>query len=246
MQKKKKESRLQILRHITQLCYALLLIFSFYSENYTALIVFLVAALIGGTFYCGWLCPLGTAQEWLGSLGRKVFRGKRLKVPVKVERVLICLRYLLLIAGLTGLTLFHAIYFFSEPYISFTLILKGHTTYLAVSAAVYLGFMLLLALVIDRPFCRYFCTQGAQFGLLSLARVFSIRRRSQSCINCKLCDATCPAQVKIANRSHVRHMQCINCLKCISACPVPDTLSYGWALPLPVRLKRTKRRNDNE
>ncbi|OQX29990.1 MAG: hypothetical protein B0D92_00780 [Spirochaeta sp. LUC14_002_19_P3] len=245
MQKKKQFSRLQILRLGAQLSYALLLILSVYSENFIALIVFLAAALIGGAFYCGWLCPMGAAQEWLGNLGKKIFRGKRLRVPVKLERVLIGLRYLLMIAGLTGLALFYFIYFLSEPYISFTLILKGHTAYLTVSAAVYLGFMLLLALLVDRPFCRYFCTQGAQFGLLSLVRLFSIRRRSESCISCKLCDAACPTQVELHNRSHIRHPQCINCLKCITACPVPNTLSYGWAVSLPIKIKN-KKENNNE
>ena len=38
-------------------------------------LVFLLAVLLGPVF-CGWVCPLGTFQEWIGKLGKKLFKKK--------------------------------------------------------------------------------------------------------------------------------------------------------------------------
>jgi len=33
----------------------------------------LILSLLLGPVFCGWVCPLGTVQEWIGKLGRKWF-----------------------------------------------------------------------------------------------------------------------------------------------------------------------------
>jgi len=38
-------------------------------------IVFALTLLFGPVF-CGWVCPLGSVQEWLGKLGKKILRSK--------------------------------------------------------------------------------------------------------------------------------------------------------------------------
>ncbi len=57
---------------------------------------FLVALLFGPAF-CGWLCPMGSIQEWFGKLGRKIL-GRRYNriIPAKVDRRLRYLRYAVL------------------------------------------------------------------------------------------------------------------------------------------------------
>ncbi len=42
------------------------------------IIGFLMAVLFGPVF-CGWVCPLGTVQEWFAALGRKIFKKKALQ-----------------------------------------------------------------------------------------------------------------------------------------------------------------------
>ena len=231
--KRKKWSWLQFARRSGQIGYILMVVLVLYSENFVSMLVLLGVALLGGAFYCGWLCPLGTAQEWVGHLGRKLLSGKRLRIPVRVERWLIFLRYVFLISGLLVWLGMAGLSFLSQPYQTFLSILAGQTAYITWLALAYLALFLLTALLIDRPFCRYFCTQGAQYGVLSLARVFSIRRNTDTCIHCLRCDEVCPTQVNISTRRHVRHPQCINCLECITACPVAGTLHYGWAFSKP-------------
>ena len=57
-------------------------------------LVFVLAILFGPVF-CGWVCPLGTIQEWVGKLGRKIFKTKRYNhfVPSKLDKILRYARY---------------------------------------------------------------------------------------------------------------------------------------------------------
>ncbi|MDC7223179.1 MAG: 4Fe-4S dicluster domain-containing protein, partial [Spirochaetales bacterium] len=103
-----------------------------------------------------------------------------------------------------------------------------------------LAVFLLLSLFTDRPYCRYFCTEGARYGALSMGRLFSIRRNTESCINCKLCDRACPMGITVSQVKHVRNGQCVNCFECIAACPKKNTLSYGWVF------QKSAKENDNE
>ncbi len=44
-------------------------------------IVFALTLLVGPVF-CGWVCPLGSVQEWLGKLGKKIFKLKHQTISV--------------------------------------------------------------------------------------------------------------------------------------------------------------------
>ncbi len=215
----------QGLRIIFQLLYLAATIFSILGKNFTVAIALMGIALVSGAWFCGWLCPFGLVQEWLGKIGNRLF-GKKLKVPQKIERSLVFLRYILLIVGMAGL-LFLGI--LSSPYATFLGALTGMTTYITVTAWILLALFLLASIFIDRPFCRYFCTEGARYGLLSLGRLFTIKRDSANCISCGACDRACPMQVKISTKKQVRNAQCINCMECIASCPKPNTLTYGFA-----------------
>ena len=223
----------KLVRYGTQAIYLLMIAFSIMGRNFILTVGLMAISFIGGAWFCGWLCPFGSAQEWLGKLGRKL-SFKKLRVPHKVERFLMFSRYVLFAASFTGLAAFA---FLSGPYQSFMGVVTRNVAYLTVPAWSFLGLILISSLFIDRPFCRYLCIEGARHGALSLGRVFSVKRNETSCINCGACDRACPAQVKVSTKSHIRHPQCINCLECMAACPVEDALSYGYTL------KPKKKRN---
>ena len=69
--------------------------------NESNLWMFLATAgttVIFGALFCGWLCPLGSIQDWVGKIGKKIFK-KRYNnfVPNKLDRILGYLRYVVLI-----------------------------------------------------------------------------------------------------------------------------------------------------
>jgi polyferredoxin len=188
-------------------------------------IVFALALLVGPAF-CGWVCPLGSFQEWLGMLGRKIFK-KRFNtfVPPKLDSYLRYLRYAVLIwvvyVTATTARLFFADY---DPYYA---LFNFWTGEVAISSLIILGVVILASLFVERPFCKYACPYGAILGVFNLFRVFKIKRNTATCIDCKACDRTCPMNIEVSTGKIIRDHQCISCLKCTSedACPLEDTVA---------------------
>ena len=192
-------------------------------------LVLLLAVLFGPVF-CGWVCPLGTVQEWFGKLGRKLFK-KRYNhfMPANVDSVLRYLRYFVLawviyMTAVSG-TLIFANY---DPYFA---LFNFWTGEVAVTGYIVLGVTLAGALFVERPWCKYACPYGALLGITNLFRVFKIRRVESTCISCNLCSKECPMNIQVSQVKVVRDHQCISCLECTSeaVCPVADTvvLSIG-------------------
>ncbi len=187
-------------------------------------IVFVLTVFLGPVF-CGWVCPLGSIQEWFGKLGKKIFKRRfnRL-IPYKVDRVLRYLRYLMLgwvvyMTAVTGTLVFSNI----DPYFA---LFNFWTSEVAIGGVIILAVVLVLSLIVERPFCKYACPYGAVLGVFNLFRIFKIRRQRSTCIDCKACDRTCPMNIPVSTGGAVRHHQCITCLKCTSeqVCPVANTV----------------------
>lgn len=203
----------------------------------TLIIVFFISA-FAGNFYCGWLCPFGSLQEWLGRLG-SLFVKRKLHMPPKAQRILKYARY-----GLYGLLLANAsLGIFGE--FSQTSAFNANSHFLSVAGAgsierlqrvlsvpiaIYLIAYLAAALFFDRPFCNYFCPDGVKYGLLSFMRVFTVRRDASKCVGCNKCNCACPMQIDVAACGNLRHANCINCMRCVTACPVDKALTYGLCL----------------
>ena len=218
------------------LIFSLMLFFGILYKSFTLVIVMMISSLLLGAFHCGWLCPFGYLQELAGKLGRKLGL-PRLKVPPRIDKFLRYSRYILFALSFLGLG---AIYFLGTPYSSVMAFLTGSSGTITLAAGILLGLFLILSLVTDRPFCRYFCIEGARYGALSMGRLFTIRRDREICVDCGACDRACPAGINISAHNSVRNGQCINCFECLAACPRDNALKYGWAF------SKSAKEKDNE
>jgi ferredoxin len=54
------------------------------------------------------------------------------------------------------------------------------------------GCLLLIGLLVGRPYCRYLCPYGAVLRLLSKFSKWHVRIPPTECINCRLCEDACP------------------------------------------------------
>lgn len=193
----------------------------------------LLAALILGPVFCGRLCPLGSVQEWVGRLGRRLF-GKRYNTPVPGDRYLKHLRWVLpvvMIAGTAGLLSMQP----DMLNISYALF-HVWTAVVPVSAVVVLAGVLVASLRIERPWCRWICPWGAVLGVISRVSPWTIRRNSTTCISCTRCARACPFHIPVDHVAAVRDSRCNRCEACVAACPVAGALQWeGPRGTLPLR-----------
>lgn len=216
----------QVVRGLAPLIYSELLVLGYMSKNIYFMLVLMGATFLGGAWFCGWLCPFGFAQEWLGKLGRFLHIPK-FRIPIKLVKWANLTRYIFLALSFLGIGI---IFMIQSPYGSFMGVVDQNMSFITQTAMILLILFLILSLIIDRPFCRYFCPEGAKYGIVGLARVFTIVRDENKCIGCKKCDSVCPSQIEVSRYPNVRNAQCINCMECIAACPVKGALKFDWDL----------------
>ena len=189
-----------------------------------AVIALFLSALFGPVV-CGWICPFGSVQEWVGSIGRKLFKKKyNTFVPGRLDKALRYLRYVVLV-WVSYMTIVTGKLFFQDydPYFALFNLWTGEV---AIIGALVLVATLVGSLFVERPFCKYACPYGAFQGIFNLFRVFGVKRNAPTCISCKACDRACPMNIEVSTVGTVRDHQCITCLKCGSedACPVESTV----------------------
>lgn len=190
-------------------------------------IVFAMSVLFGPLF-CGWVCPLGSLQEWLGGAGRRLLGRRRYNhlIPARIDRWLRYLRYLVLVwvlyvTAAAGTLIFAEF----DPYFAMFNFWSGEV---ALSGLVILGITLAGSLLVERPWCKYACPYGALLGISNLLRVFRIRRVPGTCKLDGACDITCPMNIKVSEQIIIRDHQCISCLECTSEarCPAASTVEF--------------------
>ena len=190
-------------------------------------IAFLTAVLFGPVF-CGWVCPLGTFQEWIANIGRKIFKPKyNHMLPYRLDQVLRYLRYGVLawvisMTAISGKLIFADI----DPYFA---LFNFWTSEVAIGGLVVLGVTIAASMFVERPWCKYACPYGALLGISNLFRVFTIRRNETECKACKICTRDCPMNIPVHAVKVVRDHQCISCLECTSKgiCPQPATVEFA-------------------
>lgn len=202
-----------------------------HASSVILLVAVLASTLLFGAVFCGWLCPFGTFQEFIGKLGRRLFPRLYNRVPRKADRVLRYLRYgmlafVIIMTARVGKMIFETF----DPYSALMTFLSGEAPLLALAV---LGAIAIASLFIERPFCRYLCPFGAILGLLGMVSLFRPRRAAHTCIGCTRCDHACPMGIRVSENEVVRDHACISCYRCMSAeaCPQADTVVLAARKP---------------
>jgi len=199
-----------------------------HESSFVLMLIMFVLAVGFGALFCGWICPLGTFQELLGKVGKKIFKNKYNNfIPYKYDKYLRFLRYGMLIwviymTAQSGKLIFQNI----DPYYA---LFNFWTGEVAVSGLIVLIVIIIISLFMERPWCKYACPYGALLGIFNIISVFKIRRDSLSCISCGACDRACPMNIMVSENKIIRNHQCIACMKCTSenACPIEDTVQLA-------------------
>ena len=175
----------------------------------------LVATLIVGRFFCGWVCPLGSLIDGLDLIFLPVRRmGPFRKVSEWLGKQLVITPPSWFILGAVLVTVF-----FTPPALQFfhpnVWIVRMFS--LSVAGIVFLIFLMWCASTTRRLWCTHLCPLGALYGLLSKVAIF--RLNIQKCSGCKLCDS-CPMHASDYKTRHIHTYQCILCFDYEGRCPV--------------------------
>ncbi len=171
--------------------------------------------LVTKSTFCGWICPFGALQEWLGALGRRLGIPRR-QLPTRIDRVLRYFKYAVLVWATVGSATVGVMVFRDvDPYHA---LVEATAVGFGSSTVVLIG-TLVASLFVDRPWCKYACPLGATLGLLGRLSLVKVERDAAGCRDCGLCDRKCPMQVAVSTAGRVASPECNNCLICTEACP---------------------------
>jgi len=210
-------------------------------------IIILLLTVLFGRAYCSFLCPLGTIQDVLVFIKRKVKRKKK----YRYLRPLPLLRYTVL--GLTILIflfgsnllvemldpfslsgrflsqLARPVFIFINNGLAqvlqswdiYSVYLVSWKTFIPAVFLVTLGFFLMILLFSifrGRDYCNTVCPVGTLLGLFSIRPVYKIRIDHGGCTGCRLCELACKAGCIDSEKKEIDYSRCIVCFDCIPAC----------------------------
>jgi ferredoxin len=163
-----------------------------------------IATLLFGRIFCGFLCPFGALQDLLDKI---VPARLQKEIPQGVHDRALWVKYGLLagilIPALAGSHI--SLYQYVEP---FGTVFFPSTSVLLWAIA--LAFLVASAIV-PRFYCRYVCPLGAALAIGSLVSLKRIRRVEQ-CSHCKVCEQNCPTGAIRGER--VDFKECVRCNVC--------------------------------
>ncbi len=205
--------------------------FTFYIAGFL-----LLAGALLGRFICGWLCPFGLVQDLLSKIPLpRGFRRlcKLRKLPG--ARFLRYLKYIILIGFVIILpmvildiagqgspwyckyicpsgTLFAGI-----PLIAANPSLQSALGWIFTWKMAIHAVLVLLTIIVYRPFSRYLCPLGAIYGLFNPVAIYGFKIDKDACVNCNICQSACPLDIPVSKVPN--SPECIRCGKCRAACP---------------------------
>jgi polyferredoxin len=193
--------------------------------------------LLFGSMFCGWLCPLGSVQEWIGGIGKRVFKKRYNRfISERSDRMLGVMRYAVLVLILYYTTRSISLVFQRfDPYYALFHFWMGDVFFTALAV---LGFVVVLSLFFERPWCRWLCPFGALLGVLQLVSPWKIRRKIAACTECHACTNACPMRIPLHKKGAVIDTRCNRCLSCVDVCRKAGTLEYSAGARGVMSLKR--------
>jgi len=192
----------------------------------------LVPTLFLGRFFCNWICPLGTLQQFIAWTFRRVVGKEALEANhySKSQEI----KYMILVAVLAGALLGSLQIGLLDPiaavFRSFTAALlpatqalteRGTTDVRMYQGAWLIGFLFFslaaASLVRPRFFCRVLCPLGALLGFFSRFAWWRIERDPVLCNGCNRCVLNCEGACD--PHGALRMAECLVCFNCIEDCP---------------------------
>lgn len=218
--------------------------------------VFVLWFLLLNKAWCGYICPLGTFQDWITALRQRLgiryseYRWNTRRRIQSIKYILLALLILIPIGisnslfGLgklpEGLSMPFCricpgrmlIPLFTGDYSQFYLDFSSTSGLIITGLGIIvLGLFLVGAFVKKRFFC-YFCPFSALHYLFSKAAALKLIKEGDKCTRCGDCYRACDMDIpEIADEVELKNLvteDCTLCLKCVAACPEDGALKVTF------------------
>lgn len=177
------------------------------------LVILLAAVWVSNKSICGWACQLGLLQDLLHRANLPKW-----EPPFWLSNAVRIVAFLGLLAGLVlaGMDWIGVI----DPFLVFSF---NITWAIGLFSAV----LLIAALFVYRPWCRFLCPFGLVGWLLEQVSLMRPRIDRDVCKECQLCVKACPSGAMGDFYDDARiHADCFACGACIEACPQQGALAW--------------------
>lgn len=190
--------------------------------SFIVFLAMLISSVFLGRLFCGYLCPAGGIQECV-----MLINDKNPKQGWKNN-----IKYVIWLIWIIGIVV---CFIFRKH--EFTVNFFYQTTH-GISIAniydyvIYYGVVLLFfipsVLFGKRIFCHYFCWMapfmviGIKLGNLLHIKRLRLNADKNACVNCQMCNKTCPMSLNVAEKVKNEAMddyECILCGTCVDTCP---------------------------
>lgn len=167
----------------------------------------------GRALFCGWLCPFGALQEFVGAIAKRL-GVRQLTVSGRWDGRLKLLKYVVL-AGLIAILLYRPEHVETaaevEPFKTAISVFFQRDWYYVFYAVI----CLLASSVVFKAYCRYLCPLGAVMAIGGWLRLTPwIARRTDCGSPCQLCKVKCEYKA-IKPSGKIDYSECFGCLDCV-------------------------------
>ncbi|NPA28605.1 MAG: 4Fe-4S binding protein [Epsilonproteobacteria bacterium] len=213
----------------------------------TAFLTFLAWFVIFNKAWCGYACPLGTIQDWMTALR------KRLRIPyssysresfTKLKKIkyiflaIVVIFPLLLGAGLLGGEWRGAFCkmcpgrlitpMFVGDFSQWTIDFSNKTAIFLTAFGIAFTVLFFVGSFVKKRFFCFFCPMSAMHYIFSPFALLRLKKEGDKCTKCGDCYRVCDMQIwdiadDVTSKNILRD-DCILCLKCVAACPEEDAL----------------------
>ncbi|MEY8320524.1 4Fe-4S binding protein [Lachnospiraceae bacterium 46-61] len=191
-----------------------------------------------GRLICGFLCPFGLVQDLLYKI-----TSTKINITPKIDKPARYIKYVILFITVILLPAFVITKSGITPpyfckYICPAGTLGGGISHLLVNPSLrqvagilfqwkmlVLLLVIILSILIHRPFCRYICPLGAFYSFFNRFSFYQMYLDKSKCIDCKKCEQNCTMAVQVTQ--NINSAECIRCGKCKSICPT-HAISSGF------------------
>jgi polyferredoxin len=212
-------------------------------------VAILIPTFFLGRFFCGWICPLGSLNQFLGSI-RLLSSTRKTLIASNRYKKWQTTKYLLLITGVVAATFGSSIVGWIDPFSLFVrsigvpvLPAAASKKYYVVSQPHYwqsvgigVFFLALMAmnLRITRFWCRALCPLGALLGMASRWSILRLHKDASTCNKCSRCLINCQGGDDPIEGVPWHKTECHLCMNCVDACPHGSlTFRFSRKLQMP-------------